>query len=295
MHERLCVCLRLLWGYLGVGLELAVEWSENFYKVCGKVLGCEEVWEVKDGTGRGKRSGRVLCLFFPLLSGLLLNGMRRAVGGTGLPSYPSPRSESPSLSLSRQRLLGVGEGSRGSVWIPGTMRLKLPRSMIVLFLFIINLLNYMDRLTIAGIISELQLPPSLGGFGITDSEAGILSSIFVFTYMLLSPVFGFLGDRVPRKAIMAIGVLVWASSTFLCSFASSYSQLLVFRSMVGFGEASYATIAPTLIADLFPVDRRATALAFYFVATPVGSALGKTRKGANYRLFSSFPLFCPLF
>jgi len=153
--------------------------------------------------------------------------------------------------------------------------LKLPRILVVCLLFLINLLNYMDRLTIAGILSELQLSPSEGGFGITDNEAGILSSIFVSTYMVLSPVFGFLGDRVPRKIILAVGVLVWAVSTMLCSFASSYSELLVFRSMVGFGEASYATIAPTLIADFYPVEQRATALAFYFTATPLGSALGK--------------------
>jgi len=164
--------------------------------------------------------------------------------------------------------------------------LKLPRILVVCLLFLINLLNYMDRLTIAGILSELQLSPSEGGFGITDNEAGILSSIFVSTYMVLSPVFGFLGDRVPRKIILAVGVLVWAVSTMLCSFASSYSELLVFRSMVGFGEASYATIAPTLIADFYPVEQRATALAFYFTATPLGSALGYLVAGEMAYLFN---------
>eukprot|EP00183_Erythrolobus_madagascarensis_P003117 CAMPEP_0185852780 /NCGR_PEP_ID=MMETSP1354-20130828/16229_1 /TAXON_ID=708628 /ORGANISM="Erythrolobus madagascarensis, Strain CCMP3276" /LENGTH=587 /DNA_ID=CAMNT_0028554125 /DNA_START=20 /DNA_END=1783 /DNA_ORIENTATION=- len=146
--------------------------------------------------------------------------------------------------------------------------------MSVLVLFGINLLNYIDRWTVAGVLSDMQMQPSRGGFGISDAEGGLLTSVFILTYMIFSPIFGYFGDRMNRNAIIFVGVTAWSSAVFVGSFASSFAQLLACRAMVGVGEASYANVAPTLIADMYPVDERTRILSFYFVAVPLGSALG---------------------
>lgn len=92
--------------------------------------------------------------------------------------------------------------------------------------------------------------------------------------MVCAPIFGYLGDRYSRKWIMILGVALWSGTTLLGSFMPSYYYFLTFRAMVGIGEASYSTIAPTLISDLFINDMRSKMLAMFYFAIPVGSGLG---------------------
>lgn len=143
----------------------------------------------------------------------------------------------------------------------------------VVVLFIINLLNYMDRQTVAGLLYGIQKY-----FGIQDnnSAAGLLQTVFICSYMILAPVFGYLGDRYRRKYLMAAGILVWSATVFASTLLSkdSFWWFLVLRGVVGIGEASYSTIAPTLIADLFTGDMRTRMLSFFYFAIPVGSGLG---------------------
>ncbi|XP_052269100.1 protein spinster homolog 1-like isoform X3 [Dreissena polymorpha] len=142
---------------------------------------------------------------------------------------------------------------------------------IVLILFLINLLNYMDRFTIAGVLKDIQL-----FYGISNSEDGLLQTSFISFYMIFSPIFGYLGDRFVRKYIMAGGILFWALVTFGGSFVPSkhFWGFIIMRGMVGVGEASYSTIAPTIIADLFSGGMRTRALMIFYFAIPVGSGLG---------------------
>eukprot|EP00186_Timspurckia_oligopyrenoides_P004594 CAMPEP_0182446540 /NCGR_PEP_ID=MMETSP1172-20130603/4270_1 /TAXON_ID=708627 /ORGANISM="Timspurckia oligopyrenoides, Strain CCMP3278" /LENGTH=551 /DNA_ID=CAMNT_0024642491 /DNA_START=51 /DNA_END=1706 /DNA_ORIENTATION=- len=151
---------------------------------------------------------------------------------------------------------------------------SLPRSICVFVLFSINLLNYIDRWTVAGVLTDMQQSVSKGGFGISDAEAGLLTSVFILTYMFFSPIFGYFGDRVNRNQLIFFGVTAWSSAVFLGSFATTFHQLLFCRGLVGIGEASYANVAPTLIADMYPIEERTRILSFYFVAVPLGSALG---------------------
>lgn len=143
----------------------------------------------------------------------------------------------------------------------------------VVVLFIINLLNYMDRQTVAGLLNGIQ-----AYFGIQDnnSAAGLLQTVFICSYMILAPVFGYLGDRYRRKYLMAAGILVWSATVFASTLLSkdSFWWFLVLRGVVGIGEASYSTIAPTVIADLFTGDMRTRMLSFFYFAIPVGSGLG---------------------
>uniref|UniRef100_A0AAX7TSN0 Protein spinster homolog 1 n=1 Tax=Astatotilapia calliptera TaxID=8154 RepID=A0AAX7TSN0_ASTCA len=100
--------------------------------------------------------------------------------------------------------------------------------------------------------------------------------VFICSYMFLAPVFGYLGDRYNRKYIMSGGITFWS----LVTLASSYTPkehfwaLLLTRGLVGVGEASYSTIAPTIIADLYVKSKRTNMLSIFYFAIPVGSGLG---------------------
>jgi MFS transporter, Spinster family, sphingosine-1-phosphate transporter len=137
------------------------------------------------------------------------------------------------------------------------------------FLTGLNLFNYMDRYVLASVIPPLKEELQLSNAGI-----GWLTSAFMIGYFATSPIFGYLGDRAPRKGLIAFGVFAWSLGTILTSFSHSYGSLLACRILVGLGEASYATLAPAWLADRFPVSRRNMALTIFYTATPLGSALG---------------------
>src|SRR5208282_3768196 len=99
-----------------------------------------------------------------------------------------------------------------------------------------------------------------------------------------------LGDRVTRKYLLAIGVAIWSLATFATGLAESYGGMLLARSVLGIGEATYATLAPTLIADLFPREKRSRALAIFYMAIPVGAALGYALGGLITEHYQSLPL-----
>jgi MFS family permease len=84
---------------------------------------------------------------------------------------------------------------------------------------------------------------------------------------------------------MSAGVAAWSIATALAGVARSFGQLLVARAGVGIGEAAYGTIAPALLADYFPESRRGRAFAIFYVAIPVGSAVGFLLGGAIEQAF----------
>ncbi|KAL4713991.1 hypothetical protein ACJJTC_005622 [Scirpophaga incertulas] len=141
--------------------------------------------------------------------------------------------------------------------------------MTVGILCFINLINYMDRFTLAGVLADVK-----SEFNIPDDKAGLLQTVFVVAYMIFAPIFGYLGDRYSRKMIMAFGVALWSLTTLLGSFLTNFSWFALFRGLVGIGEASYSTIAPTIISDLFVGNLRSKMLAFFYFAIPVGSGMG---------------------
>ncbi|XP_065347912.1 protein spinster isoform X2 [Cloeon dipterum] len=154
---------------------------------------------------------------------------------------------------------------------PNTINIRVTRSqwVTVAILCFVNLINYMDRFTVAGVLEDIQKDFSVG-----DDKGGLLQTAFVISYMVFAPLFGYLGDRYSRRAIMAFGVFLWGLTTLLGSFMQSYNWFLLMRALVGIGEASYSTIAPTIISDLFVKDLRSKMLALFYFAIPVGSGLG---------------------
>lgn len=147
----------------------------------------------------------------------------------------------------------------------------------------VNLINYMDRFTIAGVLTDIQ-----EHFRIGDDEGGLLQTAFVLSYMICAPVFGYLGDRYSRKWIMALGVFLWSTTTLLGSFMNHFGWFITFRALVGIGEASYSTIAPTIISDLFVGDMRSKMLALFYFAIPVGSGFGYIVGSETAKFFGSW-------
>lgn len=155
----------------------------------------------------------------------------------------------------------------------------------IIILTFINLLNYMDRYSIAGVLSDIQ-----NYYLISDTMAGLIQTTFVISYMCLSPLFGYLGDRYNRRLIMSVGIFIWSSVTLGSSFIgqNQFGLFLFLRALVGIGEASYSTIAPTIIADLFYGTQRTKALSVFYFAIPVGSGLGYITGSMVAQFFGSW-------
>ncbi|XP_029339171.1 protein spinster homolog 2 isoform X2 [Mus caroli] len=186
-----------------------------------------------------------------------LSGSVRRVP-SGLPSIPSTpgcaaAAKGPSAPQPKPASLGRGRGAAAAILSLG------------------NVLNYLDRYTVAGVLLDIQQH-----FGVKDRGAGLLQSVFICSFMVAAPIFGYLGDRFNRKVILSCGIFFWSAVTFSSSFIpQQYFWLLVLsRGLVGIGEASYSTIAPTIIGDLFTKNTRTLMLSVFYFAIPLGSGLG---------------------
>src|SRR5215470_16397073 len=133
----------------------------------------------------------------------------------------------------------------------------------------LNFLNYIDRYILAAVLPRMQSELSL-----TNTQAGLLATAFLFAYFITSPIFGALGDRLSRTRLMTVGVAAWSVATAATGIMRSFVQLMLSRSFVGIGEAAYGTISPALLSDYFPREKRGRAFAVFYVAIPVGAAAG---------------------
>ncbi len=145
---------------------------------------------------------------------------------------------------------------------------------------LLNLVNYVDRYILAAVLPRIKTDLVL-----SDLQLGLLANAFLVAYILTSPLFGRLGDRSSRPRLMAAGAAVWSLATAAAGLARNFTQLMVARAGVGVGEASYATIAPSLLADYFPEERRGRTFAIFYMAIPVGAAAGFLLGGMLERAF----------
>lgn len=162
----------------------------------------------------------------------------------------------------------------------------------LLILLLLNLFNYIDRQILAAVVPYLKsefLAPGqdhgwlidkllsvlgsiLGSHNPENALMGLLAMAFMLSYMCMAPIFGAL--RVRRWSLVGISAGLWSIATGLCGMATTFSSLLLRRAGVGIGEAGYGPIAPTLIADYYPVEKRGSVLSWFYAAIPVGSAIG---------------------
>ncbi|MFZ1938426.1 MAG: MFS transporter [Terracidiphilus sp.] len=136
-------------------------------------------------------------------------------------------------------------------------------------LLALNLLNYIDRYILPG-----EQPLIQHEFHATDQQMGALTTAFFFTYMFAAPLSGWLGDRFRRKPLIIIGAILWSLATLASAFVDTYWGLYTRRAMVGVGEATFGIFAPAVLADFYPDRERNRILSVFYLAIPVGAALG---------------------
>ena len=146
---------------------------------------------------------------------------------------------------------------------------KFHPSTALLLLTSLNLLNYADRNVLFAVQPLVQ-----GEFHINKEQIGFLTSAFLICYMIAAPFVGPLADRYSRKVIISVGAIFWSGLTLLTAVTHTYRELLVRHTLVGIGEATFVTIAPTFVADLFVEEKRGRILGIFYLAIPVGSAAG---------------------
>jgi MFS family permease len=160
-------------------------------------------------------------------------------------------------------------------------------------LTLVNFLNYIDRQILPSVA-----PLMAADLHLTDTEIGAMEAALLLSFTVLAPLFGRLGDRYSRTKLMAAAAIIWSIATGLTGVMDHFPLLpgaihinvplvqftlelsgvavvlCLVRAIVGVGESSYSTITPSLIADYFPPERRATALGVFQAAIPMGFALG---------------------
>lgn len=140
----------------------------------------------------------------------------------------------------------------------------------------INLFNYIDRQVLSATLPKIRLDASI--FRPDDpwatTKLGALTTAFMVAYTLLSPLFGRLGDTMRRWFIVGGAVLLWSLATGGTGLATGYLMLFFTRCLVGIGEAAYGPVAPAMLSDMYPADHRGRVMAWFYMAIPVGSALG---------------------
>ena len=143
-----------------------------------------------------------------------------------------------------------------------------PRTALIV-LTALNLLNYVDRNVLFAVQPLVQQE-----FHVSNAQIGYLTSAFLGFYMIAAPFVGPLADRYSRKMIIVLGAVFWSGLTLLTAVTHTYTELLIRHTLVGVGEATFVTIAPTFVADLFAEEKRGRILGVFYLAIPVGSAAG---------------------
>ena len=149
-----------------------------------------------------------------------------------------------------------------------------PRTALFL-LTALNLLNYMDRYILPAVQTQIQ-----DEFHVSSEKIGLVTTAFIWCYVLAAPLVGPLADRFSRKWIVVAGGVLWSLATLMTAVTHSYTTLLIRHTIVGIGEASFGIIAPTIVADMFPEAKRGRILGIFYLALPVGAALGYIVGGA---------------
>jgi MFS family permease len=139
----------------------------------------------------------------------------------------------------------------------------------LMLLIALNLLNYIDRYIFPGELSLIQRE-----FHSTDHQMGALATALFLFYMIAAPLTGWLGDRFPRKPLIIAGAVLWSLATLATVWVQGYWTFYLRQALVGIGEATFGIFAPSVLADFYPERDRNRILSIFYVAIPVGAALG---------------------
>src|SRR5881392_3114528 len=144
----------------------------------------------------------------------------------------------------------------------------------LLLLLGINLFNYIDRQILAALEPDIRASFFASNDVNAMTKTGLLGDAFFVTYMISAPILGLLADRFSRWIIVGSAVILWSLASGGSGLAATFGILFATRICVGIGEGGYGPAAPTILADLFPIETRGRIMAVFYTAIPVGSALG---------------------
>jgi predicted MFS family arabinose efflux permease len=143
-------------------------------------------------------------------------------------------------------------------------------SLVLALLLLAYIFNFLDR-QILGILAG----PIIADLKLTDAEFGAIAGLaFAVLYSVLAVPLAMIADRTSRSRVVAAALVVWSGFTALCGTATSFAQLFFYRLGVGVGEAGGVAPSYALIADYFPPEKRARALAIFSLGVPLGLAAG---------------------
>jgi MFS family permease len=152
---------------------------------------------------------------------------------------------------------------------PTANRVSARAWLVVALLFVVGLLNYLDRIMITTMRTSIR-----EAIPMTDAEFGLLTSVFLWIYGLLSPFAGYLADRYSRSRVIIISLFVWSLITWLTIHVTTFEELLLTRALMGISEACYIPAAMALIADYHRGSTRSLATGIHLAGIMTGQSLG---------------------
>jgi MFS transporter, Spinster family, sphingosine-1-phosphate transporter len=141
--------------------------------------------------------------------------------------------------------------------------------LLVAVLWPVALLNYTDRQVVFSVFPLLS-----SQLGLSNVQLGLLSTVFLWVYGILSPISGFIADRFGRARAISIGLLVWSGVTFATGLAGNFAQLLCARALMGISEACYLPAALAKIAEQHGPKTRSLATGFHQTGLYIGMIVG---------------------
>ena len=144
------------------------------------------------------------------------------------------------------------------------------QTVMLVTLTFVYVLNFLDR-QLLGILAK----PIQDSLHITDGQLGLIGGLyFAFFYCFIAIPVGWFADRTNRVTVLSLACAIWSAATAACGMSANYTQLVIARMTVGFGEAGGVPPSYALITDTFPPGKRGTALGIYNLGPPIGAAIG---------------------
>ena len=163
------------------------------------------------------------------------------------------------------------------------------RWLLVALLWVVALLNYIDRQVIFSVFPLLSRDLSL-----SNVQLGLLSTVFLWVYGFLSPISGYIADRFGRARLLAVSLLVWSAVTLATGYCQTFQQLLLARALMGISEACYLPAAVAKIAEYHTGKTRSLAMGFHQSGLYAGMVLGGAVGGWSGERFGWRAMFLVL-
>lgn len=194
-------------------------------------------------------------------------------------SEPSPEPElgAPAVFLEPEELANNEVDTTQSIRRRGVLH---SAALVFWLMFLINVVNYLDRFVAAAVGPTLKLE-----FALSDSQVGLLSTAFLFVYTIAGLPLGLLADRASRARIVSVGVSIWSLFSAYTAFARGFGELFASRIGVGIGEASYLPAGTALLSAYNPLERRARVMSRWGSGQIVGVALAFIVTAAFFRFY----------